>query len=247
MPTWLTILLTVLTAAAAVVVASLLPSHGWELGLKIALSAAFAGSAVGLPRLDQWKSQQDLRLKVELKTDPPELTIPMWTDGQDVIASMVAAEESICLASLTRVSEPPRFTTRKPDKSGFVAEPTGDLSLKEYEELAAKKDSGAQLTAEEEQALAETAKAIEQMRTAVGALASSIMNPFTRRETRTPEEYREEVQRYLSAYPSFSANTFGGSTSNDVPGSSSWPCATLLIARSMRSKPRSTYLARLKL
>lgn len=158
-PGWLTILLTVLTAAAAIVVAALLPSHGWELGLKIALGAVFAGSAVGLPRLDQWQRQQEARLRVELEADPPSLAIPMWTDGQDVIDVRASEEETACLASLAPKPEPPKQSGRR------ELTPAEKLKLsgitREFEKFTA---------------------------------------TFTRPENRMQDQYREEVQRYLSDY-----------------------------------------------
>ena len=205
LPQWLQVTLALISAGALYAIAQISGSmHGWHLALTIVLGVAFTGLAVGVPQLTQWQSQQESKLKVELETDPEDLAIPTWTDGQGVIDSMVAAEEAACLASVAQAIEPPRITTSKPKsgQSGFVAEEMGDLSLKDYEELLAKKDSGGQLTPEEEQALAETAEAIKEIAPALSAVFS-FANTLIRPDSRTPEEYRNESERYLSYYSEF--------------------------------------------
>jgi hypothetical protein len=50
--------------------------HGWELPLSVSPGVVFAVSAVGLPQLDKWQTQQEARLKVHLEAEPSDLTIP---------------------------------------------------------------------------------------------------------------------------------------------------------------------------
>ena len=219
MPTWLTAIVALMTAAATVAIPQILPGqHGWHQALRISLGALFAALTVGLPLLRQWQLQQEARLKVDLEVATPDLALPVFTDQEKVIESLVATEEAACLASLPR--NPPARPKRRGgfDAGAVAAELEGakagpgftpkkaDLSLRDYERLLDKKNSGAELTPEEEQAVADVDDAFRAAAPAISAAfgpAIASLKSFTRRDTRTVEEYREEVQRHLSEYSEF--------------------------------------------
>src|SRR6266571_6905787 len=100
-PRWLSVSLALTAVGALYVLAQLSGSlHGWELVLGLTLGVVFTGSAVGLPLLDRWQSQQEARLKVDLEMDPPELTLPAYADDKKFIESLLVVEKTACMASL---------------------------------------------------------------------------------------------------------------------------------------------------
>jgi len=100
-PRWLSVSLALISAGALYALARFSTSlHGWELALSLALGVVFTTSAVGLPLLDRWQSLQEARLKVELHMEPAYPAIPVYTDDEKVIESLVTAEETACMASV---------------------------------------------------------------------------------------------------------------------------------------------------
>lgn len=141
--------------------------------------------------------------------------IPVYAADQNVIESMVAAEETACMPSPQ--PERPRRSggsdagevAKEPEEckpsSGFTPKSKG-LSVREYERLIEKKNSGTELTPDEESALAEEQEALQELALSMAPIiktASVVLTPFMRQDTRTVEQYREEVRRYLSDYAEF--------------------------------------------
>lgn len=200
LPRWLGVFLALAAAAALSIIPYLTPSlHGWKLALSIAFVAVFTVLAVGLPQLQQWQSKQESRLEVELMTEPSELTIPSCVDTDGVIDSWLKAEEAECLSSLS-----PRRPTRsfRDFESGSNSEASlNKVTSHELLEIADKKKSGEQLTAEEEQALAAfQAKITPLIKGFAGGFSSQALSDP---DQRTPEEYRSEVGRYLTRCQDF--------------------------------------------
>jgi hypothetical protein len=212
-PRWLSVSLALVSAGALYALARFSASlHGWELALSLAMGIVFTTSAVGLPLLDRWQSQQEARLKVDLELEPQELTIPAYADDEKVIESLLAAEEIACMASLLR-NPPERPERRRGFNAAVVAEEgegdkTGSgysvkakgLTVRDYQRLLDKKDSGAELTPEEEQEVEAIQKV---MSSVVSGFSGLNANAFSSPERRTPEEYREVVQQHLSDYRDF--------------------------------------------
>lgn len=212
-PWWLAACLALVPPIALYAIGRLSGSlHGWQQAFSIALGVVFTASAGCLALLDRWRVQQEARLKVELPIDPPDLAIPLYADDDNVIESLVAAEKAACLASLPR--NPPRPKRRGGFKGGTVAEELdggktgsgypvetkGGQTLRDYERLLEKKESGVQLTPEEEQSIEGVQKMVS---SALSGFRIVNQNAFSRPDERTVEIYLEEVQHYLSRYSEF--------------------------------------------
>jgi hypothetical protein len=210
LPRWLTVVLA-LTAAAALWVVPYLAasSHGWKLILSIATGAVFTVLAVGLPQIQQWQSNQESRLQVELVTEPPELVIPSYVDTEGVIDTLLKAEEAKCLSSLN----PPQPTRRLRDLSseafdvdkvssenGSEGSLTG-VTIRDLTQLTEKKKSGEALTDEEEQVLVDFQKKASLIaKRFAGTFTTEMMSDP---DQRSAEEYRSEVERHLIRYREF--------------------------------------------
>jgi hypothetical protein len=210
LPRWLTVVLA-LTAAAVLWVVPYLAtsSHGWKLILSIAAGATFTMLAVGLPQIQQWQSNQESRLQVELATESSELVIPSYTDTEGVIDALLKAEEAKCLSSLN----PPRSARRLRDFSSEAfdldkvsSESDGEgslagISVRDLTQMAEKKKSGEALTAEEEQALADfQEKAAPIIKGFASTFTAQMMSDP---DQRSAEEYRSEVEQHLIRYREF--------------------------------------------
>jgi hypothetical protein len=212
-PRWLSIGVALISAGSLYAIGRISSSlHGWEVPLSIAAGVVCAVAVAGQPLLDQWKGRQEARLRVELEVVLPGLGIPVYADDQNVIESMVTAEETACMAS----SKPERTRRRggfdagevakeldegKPS-SGFTPKSQG-LSVREYEQLIEKKNLGAELTPEEDQALAEGQEALQELASSMAPIINAASAAFMRQDTRTVEQYREEVRRHLSDYADY--------------------------------------------
>jgi len=210
LPRWLTVVLA-LTAAAVLWVVPYLAasSHGWKLFLSIATGAVFTMLAVGLPQIQQWRSNQESRLRVELATEPSELVIPSYTDAEGVIDALLKAEEAKCLSSLNpsrSASRPRGFSSEAFDLDKVSSEsggegPAAGITIRDLTQMAEKKKSGEALTAEEEHALTDfkekTAPIMKGFARTFGAQMMS--DP----DQRSAEEYRSEVEQHLIRYREF--------------------------------------------
>ncbi len=206
LPRWLSVTLALMAAGGLFVIPQISPGfHGWKLAVTLALGVTFTATAVGLPLLDTWQSQQEARFRVRVELEP-ELAIPAYTDDQNVISSLVSAERSACLSSLPE-EKPKPFTPIRlvstPVTAGdnetnrnYRVEKTG-MSLAEYQRLLKRKDDGAELTAEEENIVERASKMFSDV------VQSTTFSALRRPETRTPDQYREEVQQHLLEYSDF--------------------------------------------
>ena len=77
------------------------------------------------------------------------------------------------------------------------------LTIREYERILAKKESGAELTPEEEETFAAAHAAMRTVASAVSAATAGLLKSLIQPETRTSEQYEEEVRRHLSRYAEF--------------------------------------------
>ncbi len=212
-PRWLAVALALVTAAGLFIIVPLSRSlHGWELALTLSLGVLFTATAVGLPELSRWQAQQEARLKVGLELDPRDLTVPAYADDERAIESLVDAEEAACLASVPRerpARRPSSFdaeaVAKKLDAGDTDHEMHGDLkglTLGECMRLIEKEESGAELTAEEKRRIFAAHEAMAPVFSAVKAITVFSFLSI-RPDTRTLDQYRDEVGRHLSNYREF--------------------------------------------
>lgn len=186
-PRWLSVSVALVSAVALYVIS---PGglDGGKLTISLALGAMFTASAVGLPLLDRWQSKQEARLSVHVTMEPPDLTIPVYTDDEKFIESLVAAESAACLASV-----PSQRPTRR----------TGGFDAAMVHEAADVRQARQELDLQLQEFVDSTHETIA---SAVAGLSNSFtasMLGLSRPETRTVEEYQREVERHLAHYAEF--------------------------------------------
>jgi len=211
-PRWLTLSL-FLASTTALTTAQLFASvlHGWPWKLAVALTGASALLSGGLSELARWQEKQDSRLKIWLETEPAELSIPAYQDSDRVICSIVGVEEIECMASLPTRSARKSVRGFRADAldldgqggatgSGYQVKPSS-TSVMAVLKLAQRRESGEDLTAEEEEILVTGQAQVAKTMSSIGM--STILGSFIRPETRTAEQYSQEVAQYLAAYADF--------------------------------------------
>lgn len=175
----------------------------------LSVGVVFAAIAVGLPQLDRWQAQ---RLHVRVKAELPQLGIPVFADDENIIDSLLAAEERECLSSLPRerparprggfnAARFARHDGPSDSKAGKQDDSEG-LTLGDCMDLIEKEESGAELTLEEQQSILAAHEALAPVTSAIKAFTTSNFLS-TRPDTRTPEQYRGQVRKYLLDYVEF--------------------------------------------
>lgn len=162
---------------------------GWARWVALGVAALCAVISFGAPHWQQWKSQQESRLRLDVAIEP--VLAPSFATLDDFIDGWVQDERNVCLASLAAPIT----------MAGGVSEPEpGDAQLlsgvgiKDLLLLEERQGAGDALTDQDEAVLAASRRMMSRLATAV----TGRWSPFTEPDPRSPVQYVGEVEGYLA-------------------------------------------------
>jgi hypothetical protein len=180
-----------LLAATGIVVVSLLPRFvGWPSWVLRVVAIVLAAIGPIATQMEKRRAEDAQRLRIQSTADPG--TIAAFPNLEAVVSEWITEERAACLESLTgwetrqaRFNETKSFTNDAANERGLI--------IRELLDLEERQRNGEVRSVEEDRSLRQ---AQEQVAAAIAPLLKSLV-PFGATERRSPEQYRDEVDRYL--------------------------------------------------
>lgn len=186
-PTWLCVTIAMVAAAVVLVGTALVRTlTGPLLVVVLTAAAIFAMLAIGTPQLQKWQENQAKRIALTLSPRPSIVSVPAGRSLSEIVTKAAIASREQCMAV--------EQASMGGASSSHGAGAGGAAKYSEVRELARRREAGESLTQEE----AEMLRASEEyIKRSVQPAIASMLSAFSDPETRTREQYLEEVDNYV--------------------------------------------------